>query len=296
MLVFLTILNYLIQAVVDLLDKFLISTRKIEPVSYTFFTVVTGLVLLALWPWNFDVLPAKYVLLNLFSGALFSLSLYVFFVALSQGEASRVIPFVFALVPAADMLLALVFKRRLPSIGELAAFSLLIPGALLLSFKDTKSWHKHVLLKILSAFLFSLYYYFWKYGAQAGPTMNNLMWNRLGAAAVLVLPLAWPAYRYKIFGARKLQNKKSTSLLFLFKQLLGGVNFIFYSFLLVLGSIFTVNALQGFRYVFVFLLGFTLSKRRRHLLEEDMDRESIYRKVFGLALVFIGALVLFLQP
>lgn len=296
MLIFLVILNYLIQAVVDLLDKFLISARKIEPVSYTFFTVVTGLVLLVLWPWNFAAIPVQYVLLNLFSGLLFSLSLYVFFVALSQGEASRVIPFVFSLVPATDMLLALIFKHQLPAMAELAAFFLLIPGALLLSFKDTRSWHKHVLLKVLSAFLFSLYYFFWKHGAQAGPTMNSLMWSRLGAAAVLILPLAWPAYRSKIFGIKKLQNKKSTSLLFLFKQMLGGVNFIFYSFLLVLGSIFTVNALQGFRYVFVFLFGLVLSKRRRHLLEEDTDKKSIYRKVFGLSLVFIGALILFLQP
>ena len=61
MIIFLTIFQYLIQAVVDLMDKFLISAQRLEPVKYTFYTVVTGLVLLFIWPWNYYPLPAHFI-------------------------------------------------------------------------------------------------------------------------------------------------------------------------------------------------------------------------------------------
>ena len=64
MIVILTIFQYLIQAVVDLMDKFLITARKLEPVKYTFYTVVTGLVLLLVWPWNYFPLPAHFIFLS----------------------------------------------------------------------------------------------------------------------------------------------------------------------------------------------------------------------------------------
>jgi uncharacterized membrane protein len=295
MIILLTIFQYLIQATVDLMDKFLITARKIEPVSYTFFTVVTGLILLVIWPWNFFVLPAKYIFLDLFSGAFFSLAFYVFFLALSWGEVSRVVPFVFGLVPVFDIIISRVTGRNSLSLNEAGAMFLLIPGALLVSHQPGSFWGKHAALKTLSAFLFSGYYALWQYGSQVGPVLNNLMWNRLGAAAVLLILLFLPAFRSKVFAAEKIKNKAGTSFLFLFKQLLGGGNFIFLSFLLVLGKISIINSLQGFRYVFLLAFSLLLSKKRAHLIKEDDGRGTIWQKSFGIALVFLGTILLFIK-
>ena len=68
MITLLTIFQYLIQAVVDLMDKFLITARKLEPVKYTFYTVATGALLIVLWPWNFAWISTKFILLDLFPG------------------------------------------------------------------------------------------------------------------------------------------------------------------------------------------------------------------------------------
>jgi uncharacterized membrane protein len=108
----LIIFYYLVAASVDVLDKVLLTARKIRPLSYTFYTVVTGLLLLVIWPWNFEGLGALAISLDVLSGAFFSLVIYVFFKALSQGEVSRVVPFIFALVPVMDMLLAAITGRN----------------------------------------------------------------------------------------------------------------------------------------------------------------------------------------
>src|SRR5579864_1547005 len=120
MITLLTIFQYLIQATVDLMDKFLITARKIEPVSYTFYTVVTGLVLIVLWPWTFAHLPARFIFYDLLSGAVFSLAMYVFFVCVAEGEVSRVVPFVFGLVPVFDLLINFFTHSRSLEISEVA--------------------------------------------------------------------------------------------------------------------------------------------------------------------------------
>lgn len=295
MVTLLVIFQYLIQAVVDLMDKFLISARKIEPVNYTFYTVVTGALLVLLWPWNFYHLPTRFIFLDLFSGAFFSLAMYVFFVALSQGEVSRVVPFVFGLVPVFDILISLISGRDTLKIPELAAVLLLIPGALLVSHQSGRFWPKHVLLKTFSALLFSCYYALWQYGAQVGPTLNNLIWNRIGAAVVLAILLVFSGFRKKVFNFEKVKNKASTSALFLFKQILGGANFIFLSFLFVLGKIPIINALQGFRYVFLLGLSSLLARHRGSMIKEELNKRILIQKGFGVSLIFLGTLLLFIR-
>ncbi|MDR3642117.1 MAG: EamA family transporter [Candidatus Doudnabacteria bacterium] len=293
MITLLTIFQYLIQAVVDLMDKFLITARKLEPVKYTFYTVATGALLAVLWPWNFAVIPLKFIVLDLFSGAFFSLAMYVFFVALSQGEVSRVVPFVFGLVPVFDVVISLITGHNSLRINELAAVCLLIPGALLISHQKHAGWIKHAGLKVLSALLFSVYYALWQFGAQSGPVLNNLIWNRLGAAAILVLLLLVPVFRKKVFSIDEVKNRANTSFLFLFKQVLGGANFIFLSFLFVVGKISIINALQGFRYAFLLLLSFLLARHHMHLMDEKTDRKVVIQKTAGIILIFIGTVLLF---
>lgn len=295
MIILLAIFQYGIQAVVDLMDKFLISTRKIEPVSYTFYTVVMGLLLLALWPWNFAVLPAKFIFLDILSGVLFSLAMYVFFVCLAEGEVSRVVPFVFGLVPVFDILIGSLTGHNMLTATELAAMGLLIPGALLVSHQEGKFWPVHLGLKTVSALLFSTYYALWQFAAHIGPILNNLMWNRLGAAAVLLVLLIMPAFRKKVFGLRQVEDKKSTSFLFIFKQILGGANFIFLSFLFVLGKISIINGLQGFRYIFVLLFSWLVTRHRSQIIKEETTAPILTQKSFGIVLVFIGTILLFIK-
>lgn len=288
------ILLYASFAVVDILDKFLLTARKILPASYTFFTVVTGAGLLVIWPWVYEVVPAKSIILNLLSGAYFSLAMYVFFKLLSFGEVSRVIPFVFGLVPAFDVLLSAIFKIDPLLPKEIAALALLVPGAMLIAYHPSGQLHRHIWLKVLAAFLFSSYNLLWHYGAQIGGSLNNLMWNRLGAAGVLIMLLIVPLFRKNVFAFQHVSQKKHTSALFVFKQILGGFNFVALSHFLTVGSVAIIDALSGFRYAFLFLGAVVLSHRHIHVLDEELDKKVIKLKLASLGIIFLGTVILFL--
>lgn len=288
-----TIFHYFLAAVVDGLDKFLISKRKILPVSYTFWTVVTGLVVVLAWPWVYESIAIKSIILDLLSGVLFSFAIYVFFKAISQGEVSRVVPFIFGLAPIFDILISLITGRNPLSLNEVAAISLLIPGALLISY-NRGFWGKHVATKIFAAFLWSAYFAFWQYTAQEGNTLNHFMWNRIGAGGILIALLLVPVFRKAALKHQHIKNKPGTAGLFLFKQAIGGANLIFLSWLLVAGKISVINSLQGFRYAFLFIGVLFLSKHTRHILEEDINRQIVLQKLGALALIFLGTMFLFI--
>jgi uncharacterized membrane protein len=294
MLIWLIIGLYVSMAVVDVMDKFLISKRKIKPISYTFFTVVTGALLLLIWPWVYESLPLKFIGLDLFSGAFFGLTIYVFFKALSFGEASRVVAFIFGMVPVFDIFLSFATGRGTLTVQETAAIALLVPGAFLISYYPHQNYKKHLSLKLLAAFLFSAYNLLWQYGAQEGSSLNNLMWNRIGAALPLILLLLVPSAKSKIFDFGHVAKKAHTSLLFAAKQALGGLNFIFLSYLLTATKIAIVDGLSGFRYAFLFILGLLLSGKRTNVLEEDIGKKVIWQKSAALALIFLGTLILFI--
>jgi len=294
MVIILSIFQYLLQTITDVMDKFLISKRKIEPVNYTFYTVVTGLLLLVAWPWFFAHASIGYILFSMLSGAVFSLAMYVFYVALQDGEVSRVVPFVYGLVPLFDILLGLVLKTTHLKLIEVAALFLLIPGALLMGYKKGKFLTRHVGVKVLAAFLLSLYYVLWFTASHNQPVINNLMWNRIGATLVLLPLLFFAGPRKKILHAEKVEQKQHTAFLFLFKQVLGGATFIFLSYLLAIGPVSVINALQGFRYVFLFLIAAFLSSKSRHILDEDIDKHTIRVKIVAIILMFLGTLILFL--
>jgi uncharacterized membrane protein len=288
------ILLYASFAFVDILDKFLLTRRKIKPLSYTFYTVVTGALLLLIWPFVYEVLPTRSIFLNLLSGAYFSAALYVFFKTLSFGEVSRVVPFIFGLVPGFDVLLSAIFGVSPILPKQFAALALLIPGAMLIAYFPSKFFSRHLGWKILAAFLFSSYNLLWHYGAQIGSSLNNLMWNRLSAAAVLVLLLIVPAIRKTIFTVSHVPKKKHTSILFLIKQAVGGLNFILLSHLYTVGTVAVIDALAGFRYSFVFLFSLFLGSKYKKILAEDVNRKIVLQKALGIAAIFIGTLILLL--
>ncbi|MDE2311851.1 MAG: EamA family transporter [Patescibacteria group bacterium] len=293
-MVYQLILLYASFAAVDVMDKFLISKRQVRPLQYAFYTVVTGGAILLVWPWVFQHLPPRFIALDLLSGAYYGLVMYVYFKILSHGEVSRVVPFVFGLVPIFDIFISLLTNRSVLTVQELAAMSLLIPGALLIAYKPGKYLHKYLGLTLLSAFLYSSYNFLWQYGAQHGPVLNNLMWNRLGAAGAMALLLLIPAARKNIAKTDHVKHKAHTGFLFLFKQGLGGLNFILLSYFLAVSKVPIVDGLSAFRYLFLFVAALYLGFNHRHILDEAGSKHEIRLKLAALVLIFGGTTVLFL--
>jgi uncharacterized membrane protein len=301
MILILTIIHYLVAAFVDVFDKFLLEKRKIEPVQYTFYTMVTGTVILAMWPFVYERLNASVITLSLFSGAFLSLTFYCFYLSLQEGEISRVVPFVFGLVPLFDVVISWASGVNPLTVSEFSALCVLVPGAFLLAHHKGRWLPRHVLFKVVTALFFSIYYALWQYAGNMAEAFGGdkaltgaLMWNRVGAAGLLIVLLAFPYVRKKVFSTKAILNKKSTSFLFIFKQLIGGANFIFFSWLLTKGKNPVINGLQGFRYAFLILIALFLTRKFKHVLAEETDKRTLFEKAAGIVLIFIGTLILFL--
>jgi hypothetical protein len=82
--------------------------------------------------------------------------------------------------------------------------------------------------------------------------------------------------------------------LFVFKQGLGGLNFVVLSHFLTVGKVSIVDSLSAFRYGFLFVFAFILSKFHSHILNEEIGRKIVLQKTAALALIFFGTLILFL--
>lgn len=289
------ILLYLSFAVVDVMDKFLISKRKVRPLSYTFFTVVTGGLLLLFWPLVFRPMSGHYIFLNLLCGMFYGLVMYAYFRLLSFREVSRVVPVVFGLVPMFDLIFSLITGKSPLTPLELSAICLLVPGVLLIAWAPAKDFYKHLGLMVLCALLFSSYNFFWQYSSQTSTTLNNLMWNRLGAALGVAMLLFLPQLRKSIFKTEHIEKKKHTGWLFFIKQAIGGINFIGLSYFLSVAKVPVVDALSGFRYGFLFIFAAFFGIYHKHILDERLSGHILKLKISGLVLVCAGTALLFLK-
>ncbi len=294
MLILLIILQYFVLSTLDISDKFLISKRKVEPLSYTFYTVVFGILLAVIWPWVYASLPLSSVILDMGAGVWFTLAALVFYTTLAEGEVSRVVPFVYGIVPVFDIAFQAIFRISDLHVQQAAALCLLIPGALLLTYKRGKFLGRHVAMKVLAAGMISSYNLLWHFSSQTGPVLNSLIWNRVGATVIALSFLLVPGVQKRIFTVKHVKQKKNTSVVFLIKQFVGGLNFTFMSFLYSAGSVPIVDGLQGFRYLFLLAGSLFLSKKHKHIVEEDVNHREVWQKTFAIGLIFLGTLILFL--
>ena len=101
-------------------------------------------------------------------------------------------------------------------------------------------------------------------------------------------------YRKKVFTFEKIPKKTSTTILFISKQLLGGIVFLMLSYLSAYLNVSIFNGLQGFRYVFLFIIALFLSHEHRHILDEEIDHHTIRQKICAIGLIVLGTFILFL--
>ena len=88
----------------------------------------------------------------------------------------------FGLVPVFDVVFSWVTGRNVLSLVEFAAFCLLVPGAILISYRKENFSLKHVGTKVLASFLFSLDYLVCSTAAKLATCPTNLCGNGIGQA------------------------------------------------------------------------------------------------------------------
>lgn len=302
------IVAHLLNALVFVIDKYVVCSRITKPFVYAFYIGLLGVSAILLIPFGGLLMPAPInLLINLASGFVYILALIFFYHALQREEPTRVTPIIGALV----IIFTLALSRFLLNerLGEqiLIAIFLLIFGSALMAVKQRsrrrarseseREINRHLVISIglwlVASFFFALSFVLIKFTYLHQPFLSGFVWARFGGLLASLIIIAIPSARKSVFHTTK-SVKKNTSLLVLGNQIMAAASFLLINFAITLKSVSIVNALQSVQYAFVLILAIALSKNHPHLLKENINHRIIFQKLVALFFIALGIYLLFL--
>jgi len=290
---------YTILAIVQLVDKYLLSGSIPNPKVFSFYVGILGSLLLIITPFiNFYVPDIPKVILSLLAGIIFLYALFWLYKALQIFEASRIIPAIGGLVPLFTFGLVYIFssgKETLSLLG-IIAFIFLVLGSVLINFEKEKSITlKSFQISTLAAFLFSLSFVLTKYVYLGQPFWNGFIWIKIGALLMAVIFFIFAKeIREEIFKKKVSFNKKTMGIFIANQAAGGGANILQnLAFALApLAYVAVINALQGFQYVFLLVFTTFLSLKFPQILKEEISRKILFQKILAVLLIGAGLMIL----
>ena len=295
--ILITIFAHLLNSVVLIIDKHLVSNTVLRPIAYTFYSGIFQILFLAAIPiFGFTFPEISYLILSILVGALFILALLVFYKAVKLSETSRVIPIVGGAIPIFTFCLSYIFLEERLVAGQVIAFILFVLGGVLLSSKLDNG--KRIIIKgfyfaILAGFLFAVYYTMTKFLFLKLPFFDGFILLQvggfLGASTLLILK----KNRKIIFSTPK-TIKKKTAYLFVPNKILAAIAaiMIFYAISIKESSVAVINSLQASQYVFLLIFAFVLSKKFPNLYKEQISKKVISQKLLAICLIGVGLILL----
>jgi len=295
-----TILAYLILAIVFLADKYLLVGPIPNPKVYTFYIGALGILVLILAPFvGFYIPELSQIILSLLSGALFIYGIFWLNRALRLFETSRVIPAIGGILPIFSFLIICIFSggKEIFTIWEFLAFILLIFGSVLIVYEKAKISLKNLRISAIAAFFLALSFVLAKYVYMAQPFWSGYIWIRIGGFLMAMSFLSAQEVRNELFKV-KMNFSKKTAVIFLLNQAAGASANILQNWAIALAPLACVaiiNALQGVQYVFLLMFAVLLSLKFPQILKEEISRETIFQKIFAILLIGMGLAILALE-
>lgn len=295
----LSTIAYFLIAFVVILDKFLLSSRRIShPAIYTFYSGVLSSFALLLFPFGAHMVSPAFFAGSVFAGIIFVYGILFLFFAIKEGEVSRVTPVVGAIIPIITYLLSVFFLKEVLNSSQMIGVLVLVAGGLLISFElqqHSRKWKffSGFGFSVLAGVLLAIAFTFFKRFYEQDNFINVFVWTRLGLLAGALSLLSIPSWRKKIFLSiaqfkRPKKENKRSGLLFVFNKILGGTGSIMLNYSIALGSVTIVNALVSLEYAFVFLLGISFSFWLPEIFQEKKNLRDIIQKIMAIIIIAAG--------
>lgn len=298
------ITSYLLIALAVILDKFLLSSKRVaHPATYAFYSGILSFFTVFIFaPFGFHWVSLVDALLMFLCGLIFFIGVLLLFFAIQKSETSRVIPVVGAVVPLGSLIIEGIILRQEFLPQEILGVIILIFGGLLISFdlplrigkkKFFAGFYYSIFAGILLAIAYSGLNYFYKHDNFA----NVFGWTRMGLAIGAVFLLLVPVWRKailnSIFGFKKEKKKNiSTGNLFLLNKILNGVGSALANYAIAIGSVAVVNALVSVEYVFVFILALIFHGFYPQVFSEKNKASDLMQKVIAIFIIAIGIILI----
>ena len=297
------LLAYLILAVVNLVDKFIIDNVIKSSRTYTF---LVGLLSGAVWilaPWWLRWPGSVIFWLNLIIGALFPIGLLLLYRSLKMGEASKILVIAGGSVPVFSFLLSAGVLQENFTGKQIWALLFLIAGTMVIAWMPPKkkfiasilaglgfkneAAKQAIWLALAAALIFALFFVGTKVLYAAQPFLSAFIWIRLGSLLAVLTLLLPPAWRREIFKNLKTLRGKNAKIFFA-NQTFAGAGFTLQNYAISIGSVALVNALQGVQYALLIILGGLLTIFYPKLITENISRAVIIQKIIAVILIAVG--------
>lgn len=293
---------YLILAIVNLADKFLLDKFLPSAKAYTFLVGAMGIVVVVIAPWFLEWPGWSLFLGNILVGALFPGALLLLYKALRDGEASRIITLIGGLVPVFTIVLSLLFLHESFVGRQWMAIFYLILGTIIIAWfpEGHQLWHKVVkwfdpkkhhwtalLVAAGAALVFAAFFVGSKYLYDSQSFFSSFIWIRIGtfaATLLLLIPNKWRREIKKGFKHLKGDGKA----IFFSNQALAAIGFLMQNYAIALGSVVLVNALQGVQYAFLMVLGGLVTVFYPKIVKEKISTFIILQKIVAITLISFG--------
>ena len=299
---------YFLLAIVAIIDKFLLTEQKIKSKIYAFYVGLLGLSALILMPFGFSLPNWLDLGIAFVSGIIWICALLVLYESLHRFEVSRIVPAVGGLLPIFSLgftyLFSWVGQSVLGGLSFLKIISLLllIIGSVLITFerKDTTS-KKSFIFSGLAALLFGLSFSTAKILYMDTNFISAFVLMRLAGFIAVLFLLFTKEVREELFKKKKQPNKKSlfrrpkTALLFLVDQTMGAGAIILQNVAIYIAPaiyLAFINALDGTRYVFIFIIAIVISRKFPKILSEKITKTILVQKTLAIILIISGLIIL----
>lgn len=298
------IVAYLLIALEVILDKFLLSSKRVShPAIYAFYSGTLSLAaLLIFFPFGFHSINIGKIWPYLMSGMIFTYGILSLFFALKESEASQVTPVVGAVVPIVTYALSIFFLNERLTHAQIIGVIILIFGGLLISFDLPLKLNKRKFFSgfrhaILAGILLAVAFTAFKYFFERDNFINVFIWTRLGLFVGALSLLLVPIWRPIIFNSfkkfRKPEHENTrTGFLFVMNKALGGTGSILTNYAIALGSVTIVNALVSVEYIFIFALGLLFSLWFPKIFQEKAEAWDVFQKVSSVIIITIGIVLI----
>lgn len=296
-----TILAYLVFAIVFLIDKYLLVSSIPNPKVYTFYVSFFRILVVLLIPFvGFYIPSASQLWLSFLAGSAFVLALFWFFKGLQSFEPSRIVPAIGGTLPFFSFLLVYLFSQGKETLGlsDFAALVFLVLGSFLITLEKSKrisfkSWR----VSTAAAFFFALSFVLGKYVYLAQTFWNGFILISIGGFLASLIFLSAKEVREGLFKTKIKMPKKTAGIFFLNQAMGAGANVLqnFALFLAPLTYVAIINALQGIQYVFLLILTIILSLKLPQILKEEISKKIIFQKIIAILLIGGGLAILTLK-
>jgi drug/metabolite transporter (DMT)-like permease len=298
------VVAYLMLAIVNLLDKFLVSTILKSSQAYAFIACLLGSLVFLVAPWFLHWPGTALLLWDLVNGAIFAVALWLLYEALLRGEAARTLVFIGGMTPVFSLLFSVLLFKEQFSPFEWLGIGLILLGVFIISALPTarsylaRVFHKLNLYRevereglgiaLLSALAYSLYFLSTKQAYQWQPFVSAFIWTRLGASLFVLLFLIKDSTRRAIVKLVHHTSPNKHKFLVIFNQGCGSLGFILQNYAIFLGSVVLVNALQGVQYAFLLIISAVLAGLAPKLLKENFSWRIFLQKTLAIAIIALG--------